>query len=351
MTTTDPTGEPGLPASPPPGVPEPVLGTPVPRHSKGRQALIWIAAGALYGLLVRLSLDAHVGDWVGGVMTVSFLLGMPTAVGAITIYGLRQQAPTVSQMILLPWASIGLMLLGTIVTLLEGFICVVLISPLFLGCASLGGLAMGLSLRRTKARRGTLPVVAALPLLMALFEQGGALPERPFEVRRSVVVAATPTRIWNEIVDAEDIRPEELPFSLAHAIGVPKPVEGVNRQTAEGEVRESRWERGVHFRGRVTTRREPETIRWNYEFDPDSFPPGSMDDHVAIGGRYFDLGDTTFTLRPLDAGHTELTIVAHYRVSTPINFYAAPAARLLGTDFVDTILGLYKGRSERARRS
>lgn len=50
---------------------------------------------------------------------------------------------------------------------------------------------------------------------------------------------------------------------------------------------------------------------------------------------------------PVFAG-TELELIAHYRVSTGINFYALPVARILGRDFVNTILGLYKGRSENA---
>jgi hypothetical protein len=75
-----------------------------------------------------------------------------------------------------------------------------------------------------------------------------------------------------------------------------------------------------------------------------------MDDHVAIGGRYFDLQDTTFRLERTSGG-TRLGIVAHYRLTSSINFYAVPMAALLGRDFIDTILGLYKLRSERTMRS
>ncbi|HEY0660485.1 MAG TPA: SRPBCC family protein, partial [Lysobacter sp.] len=127
-----------------------------------------------------------------------------------------------------------------------------------------------------------------------------------------------------------------------------KPLEGINVRTKDGEVRFSRWERGVNFRGFVTARKENETITWHYVFDDRSFPKGSMDEHVAIGGRYFDLRDTTFRLTPASGGKTRLEIVAHYRVSTSINSYAVPVAAILGRDFLDTILGLYKHRSESA---
>ena len=72
-----------------------------------------------------------------------------------------------------------------------------------------------------------------------------------------------------------------------------------------------------------------------------------MDEHVEIGGRYFDLRDTTFNLSPLGEGRTRLEIVAHYRVTSSINLYAVPVARLLGHDFIHAIPVLYKGRSER----
>ena len=112
-------------------------------------------------------------------------------------------------------------------------------------------------------------------------------------------------------------------------------------------MRYSKWERGVAFRGVVTQRREHESIGWRYAFDAHSFPSGSMDEHVAIGGRYFDLRDTVFNLYGTPGGHTRLEIVAHYRVTSSINAYAVPASKLLGHDFVATILGLYKHRSER----
>jgi hypothetical protein len=96
---------------------------------------------------------------------------------------------------------------------------------------------------------------------------------------------------------------------------------------------------------------ESAAITWHYRFNAHSFPQGSMDEHVAIGGRYFDLDDTTFNLEPMPGGATRLEIVAHYRVSSAINFYAVPAAELLGRDFVSTILGFCKGRSERAEQA
>lgn len=327
---------------------------PVPRPPKlegvrsvGPQALRWIAAGVLYGLLLRVLVTAVPG-LTNGAMSVAFLLGTPFAVGAITVYGWCDEKSGFLEWIVRPAVSIVLMLLGCAVTLLEGSICLVMMAPLFLALGSAGGVFMGLLRTLWGWRRSQLGAVAVLPFLLALGDEHIALHERQQELRQSVEVQAPPAVVWQQILNARSIRPDELPFSWTHLIGVPKPLEGVNVQTAAGEVRFSKWERGVAFRGRVTDRQEHVAIRWHYEFDPHSFPEGSMDDHVAIGGRYFDLHDTTFHLTPLAGNRTLLEIVAHYRVSSSVNFYALPVARVLGNDFLHTILGLYQRRSEKA---
>jgi hypothetical protein len=72
-----------------------------------------------------------------------------------------------------------------------------------------------------------------------------------------------------------------------------------------------------------------------------------LDDHVRIGGHYFDLVDTSYELVPRGAG-TELSIRMRYRVSTQFNWYAEPIARWLVGNFEETILAFYKRRGEGA---
>lgn len=67
-----------------------------------------------------------------------------------------------------------------------------------------------------------------------------------------------------------------------------------------------------------------------------------------IGGHYFDLKDTSFTLTPV-AGGTRLDLQAHYRVSTQFNFYADAVAQLLLGNMLETGLKFYKNRSELAQ--
>ncbi len=307
----------------------------------------WVLFGAAYGVLVRFVFGV-LPQWlpVDGVMSAAFLLGTPFVIGAITVYGRRHEGPSLSYMIFGPWATVGLMMVGCAITLLEGSICIALMSPLFLFCGSAGGLVMGVLLYFGRPGRNHVGAFAVLPFLVLIAESFAPLIDADAEIRDSVIIDADPQTVWEEIMTAESIHADELPLSLAHMIGVPKPVEGVNRMTPDGEIRYSRWERGVRFEARVSERRLHETIRWHYAFDAHSFPEGSMDEHVEIGGEFFGLEDTTFNLTALPGNRTELEIIAHYRVSSSINFYAVPVAKVLGRDFVNTILGLYKGRSE-----
>jgi hypothetical protein len=308
---------------------------------------MWLPAGALYGVCMRF-LFGVLPNQLHGPMSLGFLVGTPVAVGALAVLASCDARSQWGEWLLRSVVAIALMLLGCAITLLEGAICLAMMAPLFFAAGMVGGVLAGVCLRLTRWRKSQLGAFAVLPLLLAIGEPDGALPQRQQELRQSIDIAAPPPVVWRQILQARNIRPEELPFSWTHCIGVPRPVEGVNVRVGAEEIRFSRWERGVRFEGRVRQRQENRFIRWEYAFDAHSFPPGTMDDHVAIGGRYFDLQDTAFALEPLAGGSTRLHIVAHYRVSSSVNFYAVPVARFLGRDFIASILGLYKGRSERA---
>ena len=304
----------------------------------------WLLIGAAYGVLLRVGI-ALLPITVTHPMSLAFLVGVPLAVGAIAVYGM---AGFISwgRSLTLPWLPMTMMLAGTAIALLEGAICIAVMAPLFYGLASLGGLCMWLATRLFKSSKPTLGAFAALPLLLAPFDLR-PLPDTFHEIRESVLIAAPAPVVWQNIVSAQSIQAHELPLSLTHLIGVPRPVDAQNRVLPSGEVRFSRWEKGVHFTAQVVERHAPSSITWRYHFGPDAFPKGSMDEHVVLGGQYLDLGDTTFNLVP-EAGGTRLEVIGRYRLSTPINAYAVPVSRVLGHDFLRTLLGFYKRRAERA---
>lgn len=86
-------------------------------------------------------------------------------------------------------------------------------------------------------------------------------------------------------------------------------------------------------------------MRWTYRFAPNSFPPGALDDHVRIGGSYFDVIDAEYTLVATRQG-TQLLARMHYRVSTHWNWYARPIAEFMVRNFEETVLAFYARRAE-----
>lgn len=101
----------------------------------------------------------------------------------------------------------------------------------------------------------------------------------------------------------------------------------------------------IHF-DQISTIWEPgRRVLWTYRFTKDSFPPHALDDHVRIGGRYFDVIDTEYVIKEVSNGSL-LRVVMHYRVSTNFNWYVRPIAYFLVANFEKTVLAFYAHRAE-----
>ena len=61
---------------------------------------------------------------------------------------------------------------------------------------------------------------------------------------------------------------------------------------------------------------------------------------MRIGGEYFDVIDTEYTLEP-EAQGTRINVRMHYRVSTHFNWYARPLGTLLVRNFEEAALAFY----------
>jgi len=322
------------------------LGSPLLTQRRLWSFFMPFVVGALYGLGLRLVFPLLDRSTSTAVMTLAFVALVPLAVGAITVYlAERTQPREVRFYIIAPWASIGLMLLGAALTYLEGAICIALAAPLFLLMSSIGGLIAGLLVRYFGDPVKTINSIAVLPLLVGVLELQNPPADGVHTVVRQVSINAPPEQIWQLINYPLSIKPEELSGAVAYKIGVPYPIEARTLSEQVGGKRRLLWQRGVSFEEEIIAWAPPKKIGWKYLFDAHSFPKGSMDEHVVIGGSYFDLVDTYYTLTP-NGAHTDLEILVTYRVSTHFNWYTAPLAHFLISDTAKAILNFYKNRSE-----
>jgi hypothetical protein len=168
-------------------------------------------------------------------------------------------------------------------------------------------------------------------------------------IERSVIVRAAPEKVWPHLLNAERIQPDEVAHGWLYRIGVPLPEAGVTTRVDDGKnlVRHIRMGKAIAFEQRSNEWRENQFVRWTYRFAADSFPAHALDDHVQIGGEFFDVIDTRYTLVPMADDTTQLSVQIHYRVSTDFNWYANGVAKLLIGNFEEVILDFYRVRAER----
>lgn len=332
----------------------PAASTPPPSRTHwSLRVLLWtfvMGLGAVYGVLgyqffATLFSDSAHGR--SGLMTVAFLAMLPLCIGALAVLLIQRQRRVGF------WQAIGmssvplllfLFLAGTL--LREGFICILMALPLvlvlgFVG-AAIGWMASALS-KGTSTRM--MSVVVLMPFAFGAVEQELPLQDQVQTVTRSIDIQAPAEVVWRHINMPTGIQPGELKDGVAYRIGVPYPIEGRTLEPRVGGMRHLVWQRGVAFDEEITVWEPQRQVAWKYVFGPGSFPQGSLDDHIVIGGRYFNLEDTSYTLTP-QTGGTRLTVNVSFRVSTHFNWYAGAWARFLVSDTAETILGFYKHRAE-----
>jgi hypothetical protein len=303
-------------------------------------------AGAVCGVVMRLTYHGEPGELYSP-MNLSFIALAPLAVGAITVYvAERAERRSWSYYFLAGILANALFILGTMLIMVEGMICAIVIFPLFAVYGALGAVVMGALCRMTSWPRHSMYGIAVLPLLL-----GGLAPQGADDVfigteERSVLIQATPEAIWRQLHNTRNIQPAEVDGAWMFRIGVPMPQSGVTQATQNGHERTVTMGKSIHFTQVATDWEENRRVRWTYGFDADSFPPHALDDHVKIGGHYFDLVDTVYTLTPRGAGKTELSVRMQYRVSTQYNWYTKRVAQLLIGNLEGVFLHFYQGRAE-----
>jgi uncharacterized protein YndB with AHSA1/START domain len=304
-----------------------------------------VVAGALAGLAMRLVFWGA-PDEPYSAMLASFIVGSPLVVGIVTVYIAElSERRTWTYYFLAPVIATTLYVLGSLAILVEGLICAIVIVPLFALVGGFAGLLMGVVCRVTNwPRRTVVSCVAALPLIAGSFEH--RLPSANLEraVDRELYVDAPPDAVWRALVDTRDIRSGEVDSGWMHRIGVPLPTGGAGDFRDGEHLRHVTMGKGIHFDQVATEWLPNERVSWRYRFSADSIPPAALDDHVRIGGAYFDLGETTYALKPEGAG-TRLSGRFRYRVSTNFNWYAAPVANLLIGDGAEKFLEFYAARA------
>jgi hypothetical protein len=334
---------------------------PQPNHWTQRRTLIeGIALGVFYGLALRWIMGDHATAnpfpsrlqyWIKysfNVMTIGFVFFGPLVIGFLTINrATRHSRTSVVQWIFAPWLSIAITCALTFILGGEGRICILFLIPIALVGSSIGGILAGVAARSFAKRSNTTAACfALLPFLIAPAESRLRTPLETRTVSSQILIHASSDTIWQNIERVPAISPNELQTTWAQRIGFPRPVEATLSYEGVGGVRHASFERGLMFIETITAWEPDQRIAFSIKADTAHIPPTTLDEHVTIGGRYFDVLDGEYRLEPLPNGDVLLHLTSHQRLSTDFNGYAGLWTDAVMQNLQSSILAVIRNRCE-----
>lgn len=216
--------------------------------------------------------------------------------------------------------------LGTLALLmlaLEGLMCVILILPLAIGLAAIGGVIGRAAAKRLIDPRQPFYSVALLPLIFLL--DAAMPPELPIATRTATTVDAPPDAVWASLTADRPVR--EAP-GLVGLAGLAYPVAARIAGTGVGAHRHGEFSTGIADE-RVTVWQPGRALAFRVVRQPPAMeemsPYRKLQTPHLVG--YFDTGETRFDLTPLPDGRTRLTVSASHVLRIDPVLYWAPIAR------------------------
>jgi hypothetical protein len=225
----------------------------------------------------------------------------------------------------------------------EGAICIVMALPVIVFMGALGALVAHYFLQGAGRKTGL--VCAALPLMLGPLE---ALLPPPREQLRTVenlaVIEAPASRVWEQVRSVPAIQEREQRLTFAHAIGFPRPIAATLTGEGVGAYRTATFEGGVVFKETIDQWIPGEAISFAIRAEP--VPPTTLDEHVTLGGPYFDVLEGRYRLEALSPSRTLVRLDSRHRLSTRFNFYSGLWTDFVMSDIQGDILRIIKRRCE-----
>ncbi|MBS1663203.1 MAG: hypothetical protein JST68_19325 [Bacteroidetes bacterium] len=310
-----------------------------------------IAIPVAYALLSRLFFGAgNIAGLLPAVMSISFLAGVPFVVGYLTVMiSDPVKARKTRYCIFMPWLPLFAFMTVTLIFRIEGAACWIMIMPLWMIASSIGGLVAGKKRRKQSDDSQKLQGswVLFLPIVCAPVEKLLPLLPARYEAYTYSDIQAPAERIWSNVVRVRTIAPEEDHGGLTKWMGFPRPIRAELDYTGVGGRRQAIFSKGLVFEEIVNDYAEQERMRFSINADPSKVPPTAMDEHIVIGGAYFDVLDGTYRLERLGSGVYRLHLYSHWVLKTPLNFYASWWAGWIMKDIQNNILQVIQTRCER----
>lgn len=309
--------------------------------------LLAVLVPTAYLLALRLLFGLEKWDELLSVMSVTFLFLLPTISGALTVYlSSHEKANNVVYKLLAPWISVFIFLIITLALAIEGWACWLMILPVFLITSSLGGVIGGYLKKRKSNNKLNISLLILLPFAIGPIESVIKTVPGTYKAYTYIDIDAPADKIWDNVTRVKEIPLEQDKGYLTRFLGFPRPVKAELDFEGVGAYREAIFTKGLIFHETVTEYRDNEKMVFNIEAFPHEIPSTTLDEHVVIGGDYFDVLNGTYILEKLPNGLNRLHLYSHFKMSTTFNFYAGWWGKWIMEDIQNNILQIEKKRSE-----
>ncbi|PJZ46800.1 hypothetical protein [Leptospira brenneri] len=311
-----------------------------------------VTAATVYGLLLRILHDL-LDQFLGSIISISFVMLAPLTIGFLTIYLLpKDQTKSMVSIIFKPFLPCAILMCITIALNIEGTICWLMIFPLFAFTASLGGIIAS-QIRKKNDRdsnqknRNTLygSFILCLPLVLGFIEGDTTSSRKDFYISRSVIIKASSKQVWKELTNINEIKPEEQKNSLSTFLGFPRHISTTIEKLEIGGRRIAIYDKGLFFNETIAKLENEQLLVLNININPNTIPVKVMDEHIVLGGKHVDILQDVYRLQSLSDGTCKLTLSSHFYINTPFNWYAGLWSEYLMGDILKSQINLIQSRT------
>jgi hypothetical protein len=318
------------------------------RNRTNWKLLAWgVGVGLIYGLGVRAGIHYNFpSERYLQVMSASFLLVLPFCMGFLAAFIIERKQPQSPGM----WLLLGVLpvaggLLGSALTMLEGWICVLMFAPIGVLCGALGGLCGGFGGWLTKNR--SLTCIVFLPFMIGPLEHTALWQYEERTVHTSIDIHASPAVVWTNIKTVPRISSTELTTTWTTKVGFPRPIEATLSHEGIGGVRHARFDGGVLFVETIDDWEPGKRLAFYIKAQTAEIPSTTLDSHVTVGGPFFDTLRGEYRIETLSNGFVRLHLSSRHRLSTDFNWYAHYWTDAVMADIQNSILRVLRERCER----
>jgi hypothetical protein len=311
-------------------------------NSRLRTLLIGLLAGVIYAFLVMLFVTHNHKN-----VSIAYIFVLPLILGAIPVlFSTKEQLQSYRTYLILPW---GITLTFFFLAWgfdFDGMICLVVIVAPFLLLGTLGAFVFRLIKLKNKGKGTKLYASLFIPLLILAIENNFQATNQIHTVTTTIDINAEKLKVWENVKNVKNIKEDEIETHFVHLIGIPKPLNGELDKEGIGGIRQITWSKGIKFEEKITSWDDNNGFTYDINVDPSSVPPNTLDEHVMIGGKYFDVLKGSYKIEQLNSVNSKVTLTCTYRVTTNLNLYSKLWADFILNDFNEMILEIIKKRSE-----